>query len=214
MQSAPLQRIQAPRESSQVVEEIAASTLSARAIFLFDGALREAMHRFKYEGKTVLAASLSQLMLEQLGASPENFDASTRALFGANASRENAPILVPVPLHSWRKWRRGYNQSELLARELSRLTNAPSLSLLRRTRFTTTQTELSREERLQNVEGAFALNEKAARVLALRKTPFSFVLIDDVYTTGATLEECARVLRLSFPTATVRAVTLAYQSPS
>lgn len=280
LQSAPaFQDVVEACEYSDIVEERAApSMLPTRAALLFDGALREAVHRFKYGGKTALAVPLSQLMLETLRATheenaraknalastrdylvenilrqaPENArpfgkmrgdeetlqrvvaasastrehvcegearigdetPASTRALFGENVACENAPIfLVPVPLHAWRKWRRGYNQSDLLARELSRLLAAPCVSLLRRARYTATQTEFSRGERLRNVEGAFALNANAARVLARQKSPFTFVLIDDVYTTGATLEECARVLRLAFPVAEICAWTLAYQPP-
>lgn len=287
LQSAPpLSDSEAPREYSLVVpERDAAQKLSARAALLFDGALREAIHHFKYEGRTALAAPLAQLMLETLR-DGENKTASTRsgaapvktsrhindatppsetaANAAANAKRRRAassgaantetfctenfaapyatetddaanptaprvakisastrvpsdrgamPIFVPIPLHAWRKWRRGYNQSELLARELARLLGAPCVSLLRRTRYTVTQTELSREERTENVRGAFALNENAARVLAMQSAR-EIVLIDDVYTTGATLYEAARVLHDAFPAAKLSALTLAYQPPS
>ena len=243
------------REYSLVVPErdyVAAPTLKTRAALLFDGATREALHRFKYEGRTALAAPLAQLLLETLRDS-ENDAASTRDDFtpakmlqgfaaehaatsrdasgkprdaAAKASHDSAaqastralfpgdapPIFVPIPLHAWRKWRRGYNQSELLARELARFLDAPCLSILRRTRYTVTQTELSREQRLKNMRGAFALNENAARVLA-RSSASQIILIDDVYTTGATLKEAAHVLRERFPDAKISALTLAYQPP-
>ena len=242
----PILRVETAREYSLVVPEpVAAQNLEARAALLFDGALREAIHHFKYEGRTALAAPLAQLMLETLRGA-EDAAASTRddcapakmsqsiAAKRAGTARDpsenqrvtksrdaahalfsgdESPLFVPIPLHAWRKWRRGYNQSELLARELAQLTNAPFLPLLRRTRYTVTQTELSHSQRLDNVRGAFALNENAARVLAA-KNARRIVLLDDVYTTGATLQEAARVVCAAFPAVKVSALTLAYRPPN
>jgi ComF family protein len=119
---------------------------------------------------------------------------------------ENIGAVVPVPLHAWRRYRRGYNQSELLARELARLIDVPMMNALTRVRHTTPQVELRKKQRRDNVRGAFALHEEVAR----RGEKGSVLLIDDVCTTGATLGECARVLK-SAGFAPVYALTLARQ---
>jgi ComF family protein len=101
-------------------------------------------------------------------------------------------ILVPVPLHSRKARERGYNQAELLARSLARAVEgrADVQSLLRRTVDTATQTAFDRRTRLANLKNAFALAEDA------NLNPAShYVLVDDVFTTGSTLNSCARVLR-------------------
>ena len=101
---------------------------------------------------------------------------------------KQADIIVPVPLHGWRRWRRGYNQAERIA-----VTLRPSLGipvapgLLVRSRATAAQSGRSRPERLANVRGAF---RASAGLRGLR-----VLLVDDVVTTGATLRECARTLK-------------------
>jgi len=97
--------------------------------------------------------------------------------------------MVPVPLHPRRFRSRGFNQARELARHLSRLTGVPVWCCLQRVRYTTVQASLNRTERLKNCQKAFCLNGdfeiSGARIL----------LIDDVLTTGATVNECARVLK-------------------
>jgi ComF family protein len=102
------------------------------------------------------------------------------------------PLLVPVPLHRWRIWKRGYNQAALIAAALSRRSGLPAgLDLLRRTRATPPLKGLGRRERALAVRGAFACAPGAAPRLAGRR----IVLVDDVYTSGATASACARTLR-------------------
>lgn len=108
----------------------------------------------------------------------------------------NADVLVPVPLHWARRMARGYNQAEVIARAAAaKLPGAKVFpSVLRRTRRTSTQTELNYEDKMKNVSGAFEVNRRfLPRLLAAK--PRHIVLIDDVFTTGATLGECHRVLR-------------------
>jgi len=98
-------------------------------------------------------------------------------------------VIVPVPLHPARQRERGFNQACLLAELLSAQTSIPAKPLLERTRYTTTQTALDRSERMENLHNAFRLR-KNADVRGLR-----VLLVDDVLTTGSTLNECARVLK-------------------
>ena len=102
--------------------------------------------------------------------------------------RPDGSLLVPVPLHPRRLRQRGHNQSALLAESVSESTGLPLSTALIRTRYTQTQTGLGRAERLRNVNGAFAWTGGS---LAGK----TVILIDDVYTTGATLAACADACR-------------------
>jgi ComF family protein len=140
----------------------------ARAIGAYDGSLRDIVHALKYDGRRSLAAPLAARMR---GA-------------GAEVLRD-ADLAVPVPLHRLRRLSRGFNQAADLARHLG----LPTAAVLRRTRATPSQTDLPAAKRHSNVRGAFAMRRRA-RVAGL-----SIVLVDDVSTTGATLDACARVLK-------------------
>ena len=164
-----------------------ALVLARSAVWLDPGA-RDAVHALKYGGLPRIAADLSSAM-------------ASLDLRG----REGA-WLVPVPLGAGRRRRRGYNQSERLARALSRRWNRPLVELLVRTRETVTQTALTPEARLANVAGAFETrngergtrNRSPGARSAFRVPRSAFerplVLVDDVFTTGATLAEAARAL--------------------
>jgi len=144
---------------------------SARSIAVYDGVLLDAIHRFKYNGKTSIAKPLGSIMADRLP--PNNYD-----------------IIVPVPLHKKRLKHRGFNQSLLLARKISKRHKIPIdyLNLIRE-RLTEPQIKLKGKERLKNVKGAFAVRDKS--VFKNKNV----LIIDDVYTTGATINECARVLK-------------------
>jgi ComF family protein len=152
-----------------------------RAPLEYSGPIRQAIHAFKYRGQTALAAPLAALLWEY-------------SRYGEGASIPFAALscIVPIPLYSLRRWRRGYNQSALLAQKLSALSQIPSAEVLRRVRHTQPQIELDARHRAANVRGAFAVDERAGREYS---QPGSVLLLDDVATTGATLEECARVLK-------------------
>jgi ComF family protein len=143
-----------------------------RSAVAYEGPIEAAVHRFKYEGWKRLAAPLAQLIAERL------------AVEGVAAR-----LLVAVPLHPERRRLRGYNQSELLARELCRLLALGSPpGVLVRTRATPPQVGHDRKRRFENVAGAFVWHGPHWNGEAV-------LLIDDVATTGATLDACASALR-------------------
>ena len=138
------------------------------------------MHAYKYGRKLHLNQELAMLA-EEVWEDPRI------------SSQQDPPwILVPVPLH-WRRQRwRWFNQSGEIARCLSRKRSLHYEQALRRVRFTSQQTLLDRHARLANLRGAFRLSRRERRLRTLRNQPV--LLIDDVFTTGSTAEECARVL--------------------
>jgi ComF family protein len=153
----------------------------------YDGALRHIVHAFKYEGRRSLAAPLGRMMREA----------------AADLLRD-ADCVVPVPLHAWRRLHRGFNQAADLARTL----DTPVVAALWRLRATPPQTGLSARARRRNVRNAFALSPLLSRASRSRIDGGIVVLVDDVRTTGATLEACADVLQ-GAGAREVRAVTAA-----
>jgi ComF family protein len=141
----------------------------ARAVGDYDGALRAILQAFKYEGRRSLAVPLAAMMCRR----------------GADVLA-GAWCVVPVPLHRSRRRRRGFNQASDLARRL----DLPVVHALRRVRATPTQTGLPAARRHRNVRGAFALARGGDAIGGA-----IVVLVDDVSTTGATLDACARVLK-------------------
>lgn len=161
---------------------------TAVALYRSRGPVRKAIHDLKYGSQLYLRHLVGRWLadaLEDPRLSDRRFDA-----------------IVPVPLHPTRKRERGFNQAELLANEVHQLSGIPLRDLLQRIRYTTTQTQFDRNERMENLKGAFRLrrgsNVQGCRVL----------LIDDVLTTGSTLSECAFVLKTA-GAASVRAATAA-----
>jgi len=157
---------------------------ASRAIGAYDGTLRAIVHAFKYEGCRSLSVGLGARLRES----------AADLLAGAE-------IVVPVPLHRRRRRTRGYNQ----ARELAGRLGVPVVEALRRVRATPSQTDLPAEARHDNVRNAFALTRWPA---APTLEGLRIVIVDDVSTTGATIEACARVLRAA-GAADVSAVTAA-----
>ena len=146
----------------------------ARAFGVYDGALMEAIHRLKYGKHTSLSKPLSALVRETFF---QCWDGTT------------VELLVPVPLHLKRLRQRGFNQAHLLIRGWAKQAGMAFDGLtLSRSRWTEPQTTLSRKERKKNIRGAFLV--KHPERIGGKK----IVLVDDVYTTGSTVNECARVL--------------------
>ena len=160
-----------------------------------DGPVRDLIVRFKYRGEQHLRRTLAGWLAE--------------ALADPRLARRPADALVPVPLHPRRQRERGYNQAEECACALGRRAGLPVWPVLRRARYTGTQTLLSRDERARNLSGAFALaGGWTARRWRRRLDGADLLLVDDVFTSGATVDACARVL-LAGGAASVRVLTVA-----
>ena len=164
----------------------------------YEGVLREIIHAFKYEGRRSLADPLGGMLR----------DASSVVL-------DRCDCVVPVPLHPWRRMRRGFNQARDLAKRLER----PMVDALWRLRATPPQLALNANARHSNVQGAFVVSPFLIRRARLHggRRPFIedriIVLVDDVRTTGATVDECAKVL-LAAGAREVRALTVAMAEKS
>ena len=141
------------------------------AVDHYEGRMKEIVHALKYDRRRSIAAPLGNLMRSA----------------GARVLRD-AEVVVPVPLHPRREYQRGFNQADDLARHLG----LPVAPLLKRVVFTQPQIELPKEDRHRNVRDAFAHTPNPRSPIPV---PFIVVLIDDVSTTGATLDACARVLK-------------------
>jgi ComF family protein len=166
-----------PSSSDHLCGECLASTFHfdyARSAAVHEGIIRDCIHALKFGGRLHHVPSLAQILVEAM-------EVEARMLEGA---------IIPVPLHTRRLRQRGFNQAALLARELGDRLNRPvRFDVLVRRQWTEPQTRLNREQRLHNVKNAFEVASpslvKGGKVL----------LVDDVYTTGTTLTECARVLK-------------------
>ena len=146
----------------------------ARAVGCFETVIMDAIHKFKYGRSISIGDSLGSFMA---GFSFPDFDFSEYSMF------------IPVPLHIQRLRDRGFNQSLLLAKKMGTKYKLPvNFSLLKRCKFTLSQTGLNKAEREKNIKGAFVISDKK------KVAGENIILIDDVYTTGATINECAKVL--------------------
>ena len=147
----------------------------ARAALLYDDVSRNLVLRFKHADELHVVASFVPWLMR-----------------AGEAFWEEADVIMPVPLHRWRLLRRRYNQAGLLAKALSRETKLPYEPLtLMRSRATQTQGHLGPKERYKNVKKAFAVDPKCSETVKGKVV----VLVDDVLTTGATVNECAKALK-------------------
>jgi ComF family protein len=147
----------------------------ARAVAHYTGAMRALIHTFKYADRHDARALFGRWLLE-----------------AGQELHAGSDVIIPVPLSRLRLLSRRFNQAAILARELSGLTGVPfDPHLLKRRRFTSSQVGLTRDQRRRNVAGAFRVARHRAAGLVGR----SVLLVDDVITTGATADGCARALK-------------------
>ena len=157
----------------------------ASALFYFqsESAYRHILYSLKYKGNTSAGEHFGRMLGRKM-AGAEHF--------------KDVDVVIPVPLHWTRRWSRGYNQAECIAKTLaSELGAEMRTETLHRRRRTATQTRLSVEQKGKNVHGAF-------KAIAQDPAPVHVLLIDDVFTTGSTLMACFMALREAFPSSAVR----------
>ncbi len=145
--------------------------------------IQAAVKQFKYRFTEELAEYFADLMIEKIGE--------------LNMAKKRKIILIPVPLHKKRLNYRGFNQAEVIAKVIQdRMGNeAEVIPMLKRVRHTDQQAKLNKSERHKNLKGAFILNKKCIHEQKMYTKNTIYFIIDDVFTTGATLESCAEVLK-------------------
>lgn len=142
-------------------------------VFEFSGIVQNTLYRLKYGGETELADVFGKLMADY-----------------AAELKEHINLIIPVPLHIEKLKKRGFNQSWLICKALGREWGIDSSDkALVRSRYTESQINLSKKQRLSNVRGAFALNSR------FKIQGKSVLIVDDIMTTGSTLNECSRMLK-------------------
>ncbi len=161
---------------SQLTSRGNISGLASVFHFEKDGTLQHLVHHLKYNEKTDVGVELGKMLGEML-----------ITMLGTVSFNG----IAPVPLHPLKKRERGFNQSEFVCKGVRAVTGVRVMpSILRRVRHTRTQTKLNTLERMENVSDAFELNPRYASVVPQS----TFLIVDDIITTGATTNECARVL--------------------
>lgn len=150
--------------------------VQGKALWVYRGEVRESIYRFKYHGRQEYAKFYARELVR---------------VYGGWIRRCGIDAIVPIPLFKRRQHRRGFNQAQLIAREVSRQTDVPMRSnLLVRVRDTRAQKELNDEERKNNLKRAFKTTENKVQLKHI-------LLIDDIYTTGSTMNEAAMELKRS-----------------
>ncbi len=143
---------------------------------VYDDVIKRAIHLYKYKGALWIEPILAEMLIQRI----------------KSESDWNEPdAVIPVPLHFVKYNERGFNQAERLSARVSKATGIPlNTKILKRVKYTETQTTLDRSRRSENVKNAFVIRDKSVWLKGKK-----VILIDDVMTTGATVNECARVLR-------------------
>ena len=145
-----------------------------RALWLHKPPVSHSIYQFKYHNQREFGKYYVRELLKQ---------------FESTIRKWNPDLIIPVPIHKRRRRKRGYNQAEILAREIARLTNIPTDSkILKRIRYTNPQKKLDDKLRKRNIQNAFQVRGDISHVRRV-------LLIDDIYTTGNTLNECAKKLK-------------------
>ncbi len=149
--------------------------------FEYNGQVKEIMHRFKYAKENSIANIFGYYMAKKF----------EKEFIRVNREKLNNLLLVPVPLSPEKMETRGYNQAELLAMKVSEITGFEVACILTRNRNTLTQYSLGKDKRSRNIEGAFSVD------IGYNILNEHIILIDDIFTTGSTANECAKILGIA-----------------
>lgn len=164
-------------ENGTICDECGGKTFSFRrnrSIYVYSGLGRRIIHELKYRSGRHLLPDIGHM--------------------GREAGLDlRDTVLVPVPLHWWRRWSRGFNQSELICTQLAKIYGCEIYPLLHRSRHTRRQFGLGFRARWKNVDNAFRINEQILGRMKIAKNR-KITLVDDIFTTGATMEACAKAL--------------------
>ncbi|MCC5922591.1 MAG: ComF family protein [Crocinitomicaceae bacterium] len=150
--------------------------------------IQNILHQIKYQNAKELAVYMGELVGKRLA---ENNDF------------QSIDALIPIPLHDKKEFIRGYNQSLLIANGLKNQTNKPVIEILRRKKHHESQTKKSREERWQNVKDIFSIARKDDKI------PKHIAIVDDVLTTGSTIESAAMAILKNYPETKISVITIA-----
>lgn len=159
----------------------------AAALFFYhhDAGYRHIPYQIKYHGNTEAGTHFGKMLGKRLA---------------SGSLWSDVDMVIPVPLHWTREWKRGYNQAETIASAIASETGIPiRTDILKRRRRTRTQTRLDIEGKAKNVAGAFSVSEDAAAIFREGGNVRHILLVDDVFTTGSTLHACFQALRSVFP---------------
>ncbi|SFL88955.1 comF family protein [Paenibacillus sp. 1_12] len=167
-----------------------------RSAVSYDPIMKEWLGIFKYRGHEKLRALLGKMLLHA-------YHMHHRQMGPSSPAEAYTELLTYVPLSERRLDERGFNQAQQLTEELSRLTGIPVIGLLERVRHTDKQSFKTRGDRLADLQGVFAINPTALSILQemTARTTVRMYIIDDVYTTGSTLNECAKVITMELDVA-------------
>jgi len=170
-------------------ERLDVESVATLLLYRKESTWREVIHNFKYSGDIESGRYLSSLLGKKIVES---------------GYFKDIDVVVPVPLHPLKKWKRGFNQASVIAGEIGKITCKPVVeNVLRRGRYSSTQTIKDKKGRKRSVEGAFFLKNPE------RFSNLHILLVDDVLTTGATIEACGSQI-LKAPGATLSVATLAF----
>jgi len=162
---------------------------AAKSPFSYEGIIKECIYNFKYYNKPYFYKFFGNLLLRYMN----------------EINYTNFDFITSVPLHKSKMRTRGYNQSQLLAKYMSDKLSIPYADVLKRTVKTTKQSQQSKDERKKNLKGAFAVKYPHTNTKIKNR---SVLLVDDVYTTGSTADECSNTL-LNFGVSKVYVITIA-----
>lgn len=147
-----------------------------KAPYTYSNQMKKLIKKLKYSRKTFLAKDLSLPLAEFI--KKENIDKDT-------------DVVIPVPMHWFKKWKRGYNQAEFLADGVAQIIDKPMYNALIRTKYTKPQFNLKKQERHENMESMFDIDKKYIDIIKGKR----ILLIDDIATTCSTANQCAKVLK-------------------